>query len=143
MSEDTGGSRGRPWWLDTPDVQDVESVMDEAVKLADAVRTWAVDSGMVAVAASMASQAAESLSAALDHTAGNESKRCPDCPVCQGLDLLDETQPEWAATARASLAQMSMLMSGMLENLTAQGSKETDARTAADQGTESGDDQAR
>jgi len=40
--------------------------------------------------------------------------RCTDCPICQGLDALERTNPEWAHTARAALSQINDLVAGLI-----------------------------
>lgn len=126
-SGDYRGSFQEPWWRSGPTEPPVDSVLVEGLKLASALRDWAVDSGAVSALADLTQTAASSASAYLSHTeaedeadlnaqttAGQPVVRCTDCPVCQGLDALERTNPEWADTARGALAQMTTLLSGVL-----------------------------
>lgn len=121
------GAGDAPWWHSAPTDPPVDSVLVEGLKLANALRDWAVESGAVAAAAGLAQSAANSASAYLtqggsaaagDQDAGPEPPqpvvRCADCPVCQGLDALDRTNPQLAQTARAALSQVNALLSGFL-----------------------------
>lgn len=117
-----------PWWHSVPSQPPVDSVFVEGLKLAGALRDWAVESGAVAAATELAQNAATAASGYLAQATAPESQtvgadddepvqpvvRCSDCPVCQGLDALERTNPEWAQTARSALAQISALMSGFL-----------------------------
>lgn len=118
-----------PWWHSTPSQPPVDSMFVEGLKLAGALRNWAVDSGAVAAAAEVAQNAAASASALLaqateQHPQTEEQPeeepepaqvvRCTDCPICQGLDALERTNPEWAHTARAALSQINDLVAGLL-----------------------------
>lgn len=114
-----------PWWHSAPTAPPVDSVMVEGLRLAGALRDWAVDSGAVAAAGELAQNAAATASAYLAQGGGqSESEaapepppqvvRCSDCPICQGLDALERTNPEWAQTARAALSQINSLVAGLL-----------------------------
>lgn len=114
-----------PWWHTEPQAAPPDSVFVEGLKLAGALRDWAVDSGAVAAATEMAQNAAAAASGYLSQVADQhpvdlepeppqQVVRCTDCPVCQGLDALDRTNPELAQTARAALSQINTLVAGFL-----------------------------
>lgn len=98
--------------------------MAEGLKLAAALRDWAVDSGAMAAVADLTASAASSATAYLEHLSPSEAPaqdepqapvaRCADCPVCRGLDALDRTNPDLAHTARAALAQVTGLLADLL-----------------------------
>lgn len=115
-----------PWWHTEPARPPADSVFVEGLKLAGALRDWAVESGAVAAATEMAQNAATAASGYLaqvaDPSVESQSEpepaqtvvRCTDCPVCQGLDALERTNPDLAHTARAALAQINDLVAGFL-----------------------------
>ncbi len=117
-----------PWWHSTPQEPPVDSVMAEGLKLAAALRDWAVESGAVATAAGFAQSAAVNASAYLaavqapaDEVDGAEDAeevevtvRCADCPVCQGLDALESANPQLAQKARVALAGVNAALMGFL-----------------------------
>ncbi|MFN8183464.1 MAG: hypothetical protein U0R23_03480 [Candidatus Nanopelagicales bacterium] len=115
-----------PWWHSAPSQPPVDSVFVEGLKLAGALRNWAVESGAVAAATEMAQNAAAGASALLAQAAEQHPEpdaepetaaqvvRCTDCPICQGLDALERTNPEWAHTARAALSQINDLVAGLI-----------------------------
>ncbi len=99
----------------------------EGLKLAGALRDWAVESGAVAAATEMAQNAATAASGYLAQVAdqhpvepepdpepAQQVVRCTDCPVCQGLDALERTNPELAQSARSALSQINVLVAGFL-----------------------------
>ncbi len=122
----TGGSPQQPpWWHSSPQGPEVDSVLVEGLRLASALRDWAVESGAVAAVADLTQTAASSASAYLSQVGGEPAAeqepatvehtvRCSDCPVCQGLDALDRTNPQWSQTARSALAQVNALLSAAL-----------------------------
>lgn len=121
----TGASRpdGTPWWHDEPNQPPVDSVLTEGLKLAAALRDWAVQSGAAAAVAEVAQTAANGattyLSAAVSRaeSAGPDPQqvvRCADCPVCQALDALDRSNPPMAQAARSALSQVNTLIAGLL-----------------------------
>lgn len=111
-----------PWWHSEPQHPPADSVFVEGLKLAGALRDWAVESGAVAAATEMAQNAATAASGYLSQVAEQHPPdpppqtvlRCTDCPVCQGLDALERTNPEMAQTARSALSQITVLVSGFL-----------------------------
>jgi hypothetical protein len=125
------GSEQTPWWHTSPAEPPVDSVMVEGLKLASALRDWAVESGAVAAVADLTQAAATSATAYLAQTGGESDAeeppapevmdahvaepvvRCSDCPVCQGLDALERSNPEWAHTARAAMSQVNALVGGL------------------------------
>jgi hypothetical protein len=94
------------------------------VKLAAALRDWAVESGAAAAVAEVAQTAANGattyLAASVQQSARTPAEapmpvvRCADCPVCQGLDALDRTNPQAASAVRSALGQVSALVAGLL-----------------------------
>ncbi len=130
QAEDQGGPAQAPWWHTSPAEPPVDSVMVEGLKLASALRDWAVESGAVAAVADLTQAAATSATAYLAQTseespaeeppagtpdahAAEPVVRCSDCPVCQGLDALERSNPEWAHTARAAMSQVNALVGGL------------------------------
>jgi hypothetical protein len=113
-------TQDEPWWHAAPAQPPVDSVMVEGMKLAAALRDWAVQSGAAAAVSDLASSAASSASAYLAQANAEPEQpvqqvvRCTDCPVCRGLDALDRTNPEMARTARAALHQVSGLLGAFL-----------------------------
>jgi hypothetical protein len=114
-----------PWWHSEPQRPPADSVFVEGLKLAGALRDWAVESGAVAAATEMAQNAATAASGYLSqvadqHPAEPEPEaphavvRCTDCPICQGLDALERTNPELAQSARSALSQINVLVAGFL-----------------------------
>ena len=116
-----------PWWHSEPQRPPADSVFVEGLKLAGALRDWAVESGAVAAATEMAQNAATAASGYLAQVAdqhpvepepeaeqAQQVVRCTDCPVCQGLDALERTNPELAQSARSALSQINVLVSGFL-----------------------------
>jgi hypothetical protein len=115
----------QPWWHTEPEPP-VDSVYVEGMKLFAVLRDWAVESGAAAAVADLAGSAAGSASAYLSQVTAPDSGelaepdleqpvvRCSDCPVCRGLDALEQTNPQMAQTARAALAQVNALLSGFL-----------------------------
>jgi hypothetical protein len=112
-----------PWWHSAPTAPPVDSVMVEGLRLAGALRDWAVESGAVAAASELAQNAAATASGFLSQGVAQPEPeaapeppvvRCSDCPVCQGLDALERTNPELAHTARAALSQFNALVAGFL-----------------------------
>jgi hypothetical protein len=115
-----------PWWRSGPTEPPVDSVLVEGVKLASALRDWAVESGAVSALADLTQSAASSASAYLSGGIASESVtpadaasaqpvvRCSDCPVCQGLDALERSNPQMAHTARATLSQISTMVAGLI-----------------------------
>ena len=114
-----------PWWHSEPQRPPADSVFVEGLKLAGALRDWAVESGAVAAATEMAQNAATAASGYLAQVAdqhpvepepeaepAQQVVRCTDCPVCQGLDALERTNPELAQSARSALSQINVLVSG-------------------------------
>jgi hypothetical protein len=110
-----------PWWHSSQQGPEVDSVLVEGLRLASALRDWAVESGAVAAVADLTQTAASSASAYLSQVGGEtapepeapmveHSVRCSDCPVCQGLDALDRTNPQWSQAARSALAQVNALI---------------------------------
>jgi len=124
-----GDGNAPPWWHAAPSQPPVDSVVVEGLKLAGALRDWAVESGAVTAAAELAQTAATTaatyLSQATEQHVDTEVPdsgtqpaqpvvRCSDCPVCQGLDALERPNPEWAQTARAALSQVTAVMHGLI-----------------------------
>ena len=116
-----------PWWHSEPQRPPADSVFVEGLKLAGALRDWAVESGAVAAATEMAQNAATAASGYLAQVAdqhpvepepdpepAQQVVRCTDCPVCQGLDALERTNPELAQSARSALSQINVLVAGFL-----------------------------
>lgn len=117
-----------PWWRSGPTEPPVDSVLVEGIKLASALRDWAVDSGAVTALADLTQTAASSASAYLSQAGehqwaepvldadatGQPVVRCSDCPVCQGLDALERTNPDWADSARGALSQINALLTGVI-----------------------------
>ena len=112
-----------PWWHSEPQGPPPDSVFVEGLKLAGALRDWAVESGAVAAATEMAQNAATVASGYLSQVADQhpveeepepQVVRCADCPVCQGLDALEQTNPELAQKARMALSQINVLVAGFL-----------------------------
>jgi hypothetical protein len=120
---ETSGPDQTPWWHDEPDQPPVDSVLTEGLKLAAALRDWAVQSGAAAAVAEVAQTAANGattyLAAAVAQGEpargdGQQVVRCADCPVCQGLDALDRSNPQMAQAARSALSQVNTLLAGLL-----------------------------
>ena len=122
-STDSGG-QSQPWWHSTPDEPPVDSALVEGMKLFSALRDWAVDSGAAAAVADLTQSAANSATEYLSHVAtavepvhteaAEPVVRCSDCPICAGLDALDRSNPQMAATARSALSQVTALIAGFL-----------------------------
>ncbi|MCU0297235.1 MAG: hypothetical protein MUF33_01795 [Candidatus Nanopelagicales bacterium] len=127
------GPQEPPWWHSTPQQPPVDSVMAEGMKLAAALRDWAVDSGAMAAAAGLAQSAAVNASAYIaavqapveddleaqadaDAEPVEVTVRCDDCPVCQGLDALESANPQLADKARVALAGVNTLLMGFLRS---------------------------
>ncbi|MEZ5119564.1 MAG: hypothetical protein R2686_06640 [Candidatus Nanopelagicales bacterium] len=130
QADDQAGPAQAPWWHSSPAEPPVDSVMVEGLKLASALRDWAVESGAVAAVADLTQAAATTATAYLaqpteesisdeteaampDAHAAEPVVRCSDCPVCQGLDALERSNPEWAHTARAAMSQVNALVGGL------------------------------
>lgn len=142
-AEPCAGAAQAPWWHTSPAEPPVDSVMVEGLKLASALRDWAVESGAMAAVADLTQTAASSATAYLaqgsaDHEpeespasdvpAANTAEpvvRCSDCPVCQGLDALERSNPEWAHTARAAMSQVNALVTGLFTSMGGDGRANT------------------
>lgn len=114
-------SQDQPWWHSTPDEPPVDSVLEEGMKLFAVLRDWAVESGALAAVSDLTASAATSASAYLaeiqeaqDDSVTEPVTRCADCPVCRGLDALEATNPQWAATARTAVTGLNSLLSGLI-----------------------------
>ena len=129
MTEHSGSPTGpsrpddTPWWHDEPQQPPVDSVLNEGLKLAGALRDWAVQSGAAAAVAEVAQTAANGattyLSAAVAQSGEarpeqTQGVRCEDCPVCQALDALDRSNPQMASAARSALSQVNTLLAGLI-----------------------------
>ncbi len=130
-SEGPEGFQEPPWWHSTPQEPPVDSVMTEGLKLAAALRDWAVESGAMATAAGFAQSAAVNASAYLAAVQASADEadipedaedadevevtvRCADCPVCQGLDALESANPQLAQKARVALAGVNAALMGFI-----------------------------
>ncbi|MEZ5185853.1 MAG: hypothetical protein R2720_08910 [Candidatus Nanopelagicales bacterium] len=133
---DAVGPDDAPWWHSAPAQPEVDSMLVEGLRLANALRDWAVESGAVAAVSDLTQTAANSAAAYLAQMAepgspeqpseaepvdvdqpvgeGQPVVRCTDCPVCQGLDALERSNPQLAQTARAGLAQVNAVIAGLL-----------------------------
>lgn len=127
---DSAKPNDAPWWHSTPTQPEVDSVLVEGMRLAGALRDWAVESGAVAAVNDLTQTAASGAAAYLGHVAEAGSQqdpqhaepegesqpvvRCTDCPVCQGLDALERSNPQLAQTARSGLAQLNSVIAGLL-----------------------------
>lgn len=120
---ESNGSQQPPWWHSADQSEQMDSVLVEGMKLLGVLKDWAVESGAAATVVELTGSAASSASAYLNQVAAAEPEstehsqpvvRCPDCPVCQGLDALDRGNPQLAQTARAALIQVSGMLAGLL-----------------------------
>lgn len=123
--------QNEPWWHRAPDEPPVDSVLVEGMKLAAALRDWAVDSGAAAAVVEVATSAATSAASYVSQLSAAHVEeveepvtvvRCSDCPVCRGLDALDRSNPQMAQTVRAALAQVNGLLEGLLPDVEQDGS---------------------
>ena len=118
--------QNEPWWHAAPSEPPVDSVLVEGLKLAAALRDWAVESGAAAAVSELTASAAGAATAYLSqHDTQSSAQspgtdqpqpvvRCSDCPVCRGLDALDRANPQMAQTARSALAGINALIAGLL-----------------------------
>lgn len=112
-----------PWWHSMPQNPPVDSMWIEALRLADALKKWADDTGAVETASAWVANASQTVGQlAAEYGAEVESEpepaaaehRCRDCPICIGLDALEANRPEAAALARSVLGQASLVIAGLL-----------------------------
>ncbi len=140
----SGGYAGQdqpPWWHEDFDEDGsnphaVSSAAQEAVKLAAAVATWAQDSGVGEILRGVVEQASDTVRTATASAtgtagepreqpdpgpgAGEHTMSCEVCPICQGMDVLNEVSPEAAQGVTDALALVTAALKQALDTVTSQ-----------------------